>query len=302
MFPRPVEMSPNRGAKPDARRAGIQSIEIGSRILDVLAQSSSALGLKDVAQRSGMAASKVHRYMVSFTRSGLVQQDSITSRYDLGPLALRMGLVALRRRDVVRLANKALIDLNAQFDVTVILTIWAAHGPTVIGMSNGSELLIGNVTVGSVLPLLGSASGRVFLSFLPRSITKDLIEKELRGAFSSRPGSRVQSHEDVERVIAETLEEGFGRTRDELVPGLSAIAAPIFDHDGKLVASIAVLCVSNTIRNSRLPNPIIGALRRTALEVSERLGFLANSHDEKEKQPEKNVGSKRIPRSERIGS
>ena len=62
--------------------------------------------LKDLASDAGMSAAKAHRYLVSFQRIGLVTQDARTSRYDLGPASLKLGLASLARLDPVRLARE----------------------------------------------------------------------------------------------------------------------------------------------------------------------------------------------------
>ncbi|MBS0553285.1 MAG: helix-turn-helix domain-containing protein, partial [Proteobacteria bacterium] len=74
---------------------GVQSLEVGMSILKAMATGRRSMMLKDIAAAAGMPPSKVHRYLVSLIRSGLVEQDRLTSRYDLGPFALNLGLVAL---------------------------------------------------------------------------------------------------------------------------------------------------------------------------------------------------------------
>src|SRR5437762_330692 len=84
--PRPME-------KP---RRGIQSIEIGSQLLVALARHVSPMALRDVAKQAGMSAGKAHPYLVSFAKVGFVVQDA-AGRYELGPLALQLGLAKLQR-------------------------------------------------------------------------------------------------------------------------------------------------------------------------------------------------------------
>ncbi len=148
-----------RTSKVPAARQGIQSIEIGAILLGVLSDATGPLALKDLAARAGMSASKAHKYLVSLARVGLTQQHPISGHYDLGPIALKMGLAALNRRDVVRYATEAAIELNLHHDLTVMVTIWTPRGPIVISLYNSSALVVGNVSVGSILPVLRSASG-----------------------------------------------------------------------------------------------------------------------------------------------
>ena len=81
----------------EPQRAGIQSVEVGFSLLDVLANSGDALMLRDLAAKAGMSAAKAHRYLVSFQRLELVTQDAGSTRYDLGPAALKLGLASLSR-------------------------------------------------------------------------------------------------------------------------------------------------------------------------------------------------------------
>ena len=87
-------------------RAGIQSVEVGFELLSALSDAPGALMLRDLAAAAGMSAAKAHRYLVSFQRMGLVMQDPVSTRYDLGPAALRLGLASLSRIDAVKLARE----------------------------------------------------------------------------------------------------------------------------------------------------------------------------------------------------
>ena len=85
-------------------RRGIQSIEIGSELLGVLAQHVTPMALKDLAKAAGMSPGKAHPYLVSFLKVGFVTQDA-SGRYQLGPFALQLGLTRLQRLDVVKEAS-----------------------------------------------------------------------------------------------------------------------------------------------------------------------------------------------------
>ncbi|HKU98335.1 MAG TPA: helix-turn-helix domain-containing protein, partial [Vineibacter sp.] len=127
----------------------MQSVEIGAQILDALAAATGPSTLSEIAKRTGMTASKAHRYLVSFGKSGLVRQDPISSRYDLGEMALRLGLAAVSRLKVVQLATEAIVNLNQELDITTILTVWSERGPVVIGWYDASEIIVCNLNVGS---------------------------------------------------------------------------------------------------------------------------------------------------------
>lgn len=262
----------NRPSKQNGHRQGIQSVEIGYRLLEVLGDSPGAKSLRDLAHDARMSPSKAHRYLVSLIKCGLVIQDQATSRYDIGESAIRLGLAALNRRTAVRLSTEAAIELNQRLDKTVLVSIWGERGPTVIGWYDASQIVICNINIGSIFPLLRTATGRVFLAYLPRSITASIIDRELADAPAASVGWRIRNASDVDRLIQEVRRQRLGITREEFLPGLSAIAAPVFDHQGRIVAALAILGGRGSIEDLH-PGSTADHLRAAANDISQRLGF-----------------------------
>ncbi|MCU0869940.1 MAG: helix-turn-helix domain-containing protein, partial [Burkholderiales bacterium] len=120
-----ASLSDARAAAPATDRAaasrGIQSLEVAGRLLHALVRSNRALALKDLAADAAMPAAKAHRYLASFQRIGLIEQDPVTGRYDLGVGALELGLAAIGRIDPVRIASPTVPALAAEIDATVAL-------------------------------------------------------------------------------------------------------------------------------------------------------------------------------------
>src|ERR1700733_16306068 len=104
----PARVKPSRElmtARRPKSQQGVQSIEVGGRILQALARAPRPQMLRDLAAAAGMPAAKAHRYLVSFARMGLVEQQADTGLYDLGSFALELGLGALARLEPVTLAG-----------------------------------------------------------------------------------------------------------------------------------------------------------------------------------------------------
>ena len=252
-------------------RLGIQSIEIGVRLLDVLAAATGPMTLRDLAGGAGMSSSTARRYLVSLIKCGIVQQDAATSRYDLGEMSMRLGLAALHRSSAIRIATLATIEINQSSDETIALSVWGEHGPTIIAWYDSSNIVICNLNVGSVLPLLRSATGRVFLAFLPRAVTQKQIARELADdPAAARAGAR--SAADIDKIVAQVRRRRLGVTRGEFLPGLSAVAAPIFDFEGRLVAVMAMLGPQGRFDNAEADAHAL-LLKETADRVSHQLGF-----------------------------
>lgn len=253
------------------RRNGVQSIEVGSQLLEALADSTGPLYLGELASAANMSGSKARRYLVSLLHCGFVEQDSTTGRYDLGRMSLRVGLTTLNRQNAIRIATASLINLNQEMDRTVLLSIWSERGPIIIAWYDSSETLICNLNVGSILPVLRSVSGRLFLAYLPRGTTQSLLSIELKNEFVQTK-LRIRTEKDASRIIREIQRVGLSHTEELLVPGLSALGAPIFDHQGRIVAVMGIVGLPGTLHPSGPGSDGEVLLRRTR-EVSQRLGF-----------------------------
>ncbi|MEP7242744.1 MAG: IclR family transcriptional regulator [Gammaproteobacteria bacterium] len=257
-------MSPR---KPRAQQ-GIQSIEVGARLLQALAQATQPQMLRDLAVAADMPAAKAHRYLVSFARMGLVEQQAETGLYDLGAFALDLGLSALARLDPVTIAAPALAGLCKETGQTTALAVWANQGATIVRWLGADTPVAASLRVGSVLPLTRSATGGAFMAFLPEETTSRWVKKEL--AEQARKGLTPATQPEVDRVIAQTRKQGFART-SEFIPGIGGLAAPVFDHSGAMVLALVALGYSKPF-DAALAN-IASAVTRKATELSQRLGF-----------------------------
>lgn len=258
------------GARDSDSKNGVQSLEIGMTILRAISSGHRAMMLKDIAAAADMPASKVHRYLVSLVRCGLVEQDPATTRYDLGPFALSLGLVAVDRLDRVKLGLSAIADLRDQINQTTALAIWSDNGPVIIRSVRPYRPITVNVVTGTALNLLTSASGRVFAAHLPRPVTQDRITQEQ--ASQSVP-PELQSGTGVEALLAQVRADGVATVADyHLVPGVAAAAAPVFNFKREITLSILAIGVKGLIDLSP-DGPVIDALKRCAQDLSMRLGY-----------------------------
>ena len=149
---------------------GIQSAEIALDVLTRLAELGGAQSVSELGRSLDMPRAKVHRYLVSLERRGYVEQDPASARYRLGPQALHTGLAALAEVDFVKLAADGLDALSGAIGQTVFISIWGQHGPTIVQWRDARLPVTVNVRVGSVLPLLNSATGRVYAAWLPEDL------------------------------------------------------------------------------------------------------------------------------------
>jgi DNA-binding IclR family transcriptional regulator len=248
-------------AKRTKQQPGIQSVEVAAKILRALIEAERPIPLKNLAKLARMHPGKAHRYLVSLTRTDLVSKDDSSGYYGVGSMAVALGLCGLRNVDVVRESTMLLPALRDEINETVLLSIWSPKGPVVFALEESSRPVFMNIRVGSILPLLGTATGRVFAAFLPRDDVADLIAAESR-----------QSRQTIDsKLIEHTRVRGVASVEGTLVPGVNAISVPVFDHKSRIAGVIGALGRSEEIDVDH-GGLVARALLRTASEVSRRLG------------------------------
>jgi DNA-binding IclR family transcriptional regulator len=263
-------MSNNGGVR--ARR-GIQSVEVGGRLLHALAHHGRPMALKDLAADAGMPAAKAHPYLVSFGHIGLVEQERDSGRYALGPLALQMGLISLQQADPVRIAAPLLPELALRTGQTVALVVWGTRGPTIVLREASPSAVHVDMRHGTVFSIFGTASGRLFAAHLPADAVRPVYEAERRAAPRAAGGEAQAwpSWTQFQRELDDVRRHGLGRAEGAVVAGVSALSAPVFDHRGAMVLALTAIGPSAAL-DTRWQGPTAQALRDAAAAVSARLG------------------------------
>lgn len=252
-------------------RQGIQSIEVGFRLLRALTAANRPMMLRDIAKGAGMPAAKAHRYMVSFMRVGLVEQDSASGRYDLGSYALDLGLSGLGRLDPVRLAGPILENLCEEIQETVALAVWGNHGATIVRIVDAGTPITITLRAGTVLSLSKSATGRAFAAFFRPPFLKQLLDDELREMAETSNTAVTTLRRQLEKTLTEIREHGISRATGSLTPGINGFSAPVFDHSGQMVAAITALGSVGDF-DVEWNSPVATAMRAAAGRLSQRLG------------------------------
>jgi len=227
--------------------------------------------LRDLAREAGMAPAKAHPYLVSFSRIGLIEQDETTGRYEIGALALELGLISLRRLSAVRIATPKIAALADEIDHAISLAVWGTHGPTVVRLEEPSHPVHIAMRVGSVMALLETATGRAFAAFMPPKTVKAALDSGLDRLGVGYDPKRPKSAKLAE-MLDEVRKHGVARAIGDPLPGVNAFAAPVFDHSGRVSLVITAMGLEGTF-DVNWDSTIATALRDCASDVSNRLGY-----------------------------
>jgi DNA-binding IclR family transcriptional regulator len=252
-------------------QAGIQSVEVGFALLEALTQAPSPMMLRDIALAAKMSPAKAHRYLVSYQRLGLVMQDGASTRYDLGPAALKLGLACLERLDAVKLARQHMDALMDEIGHTVAIAVWGNHGPVIVHWQEPARSVTVNLRLGDVMPLLGSATGRCFAAFAPQASVMPLLKQELSQLHKAPRRGMPNNAAQAQALLEETRQQGLGRVVDTLLPGISGLATPVWDASERICLALVSLGSSASF-DADYAGHVAQALRQTAKMIGAQLG------------------------------
>ena len=250
----------------------VQSVEVGGRLLLALAEHPSPMPLKELAAKADLPPSRAHPYLVSFAKLGLIEQDPVSQRYALGPAALQIGLACLHQSDPIKAATPVAEALALEIDQAVAIAVWANFGPTIVRMIEGSQPLHVNMRAGTVMSILGTATGRAFAAVMPASKLEQAMSGPL-GDPRRADRSLVKSlGSELEQVAEEVRLHGVARAVGRPIPGVNAFSAPAFDHEGSAVLVITALGHEDNFPSAWNSRAAV-AVRSAAAEISARLGY-----------------------------
>lgn len=256
----------------DAGRLSIQSLDSALVVLRVLASFDRAASLTDIAREAGMPPSKVHRYLASFSKAGLVRQAQRAGLYDLAKGAIELGLAAMSRMNLVNDSADCLGQLVAQTGAAGLVAVWGPHGPTVVRWERTGSFVITSLGLGTVLPLLNSATGRIFLAYSPPHVVGQLLQREIDRARKldlSWPDLTPPGEEALELMVERIRKAGYASVDGRFIPGLNAISAPVLNWQGEVEAAVTLTSGDRSMLEAN--SSALRLLRERCEEVSVRV-------------------------------
>lgn len=263
--------------EPSRRRQKVQSAETGMAVLKALGAVGGAATLTTLAAKLQEHPAKVHRYLGSLVSSGFVFQDPVTARYVLGSEAIAIGLAAQRQSDALMVATQEIAELAETLNVSCFVAVMGNLGPVIVRWEEPMQAVLVNVRVGSVMPVLWSATGRCFATFDLSEQVDAQITREL-GRATDEQRRMLPHRKAVDALLASYRAKGCTWVVDTLLKGVSGVTAPVFDSAGHVPAVIVALGVTGSFDASP-DGANAQAVRRSAARVSERLGYPPNRAD-----------------------
>ncbi len=261
------------GRRDDAGVSGVsgavpvQSVDRAVAILEILARDGEA-GVTEVARELDVHKSTASRLLAALDRRELVAQDTARGKFRLGMGIVRLAGAVSRKLDLVQESRPVCRALAQQVGETVNLAILSGRDALYLDQVAGPAALSPHNWAGQRIPLHATSDGKVLLAYLSEAELKERLAPPL-ARFTDRTITAAAEFGDL---LAEVRRRGFATAVEELEAGLTAIAAPVRNAEGNVIASISASGPSFRIPADRIP-VLVGAVHRAAAEVTRRLGW-----------------------------
>jgi IclR family KDG regulon transcriptional repressor len=239
------------------------------RILECLAEDENpSATLTELSRRLHLHVSTVHRLMVNLVRQGFVETDPSTGGYRLSFRMLRMGLKVLDRLDFRQVALPLLRELNQKTQETVHLAILQGHQAVSIDKLGSPQPVALDAKLGSTIPLYCTGVGKSLLAVQREEVQGEILHA--LGLERHTPHT-ITGLTALRKELARIREQGYAIDNEEVVLGLRCVAAPIFNHQGQVLAAFSVAGPASRVTPERVPE-LAKLVCETAREISFRLG------------------------------
>jgi DNA-binding IclR family transcriptional regulator len=262
---------PHRGTAVREDAGPVQSVDRAVTILEILARDGEA-GVTEVARELGVHKSTASRLLAALDRRELVAQDTARGRFRLGVGLVRLAGAVGRGLDLVQESRPVCRALALEAGETVNLAILSGRDALYLDQVAGPAALSPHNWAGQRIPLHATSDGKVLLAYLPEAELTEALAPPL-ARFTERT---VTAAADLACVLSEVRRQGYATAVEELEAGLTAVAAPVRNAEGVVVASISASGPSFRIPAGRIP-VLAASVRRAAAEISRRLGWTAAS-------------------------
>ncbi|WP_163849236.1 IclR family transcriptional regulator [Pseudooceanicola aestuarii] len=236
-------------------------------ILEKIAFSDEAMSQTEIAAAMGIVKSAAHKHLHTLEESGWLIRDHRSHRYGIGPKAWLIGQRATWIDDLTQAADSRMRETRNQTGLAVVLSSVNKRSVTVIAALHGTHEIEIGVRQGSRLEVHASAQGQVMLAFGDPKLAEDVCAEPMQ-ALTPRtltdPGA-------LRRRITEVRQQGYAVAPQETLLGVNVIAAPVFGHDDRLIATVAM--IGSIQHLAETPDPaLVTAILELARSISQTRG------------------------------
>lgn len=246
----------------------IDAVVTSLRIIEYLADAPGYMRISEIAGELGLPRPRVFRHLRTLKDQGYVQQDSDNEKYQLTVKLYHVGQAIADRTDFLSVARRFMPELRDKAGLTVTIGQVEAGGIRVLDMCKYRSAVEITSRPGAFFDLHCSAQGKIALAFGPRHLWENLQGSSLE----SSTKDTITDLSEIGRELSLVKQRGWSVAPGQLLSGINAMAAPVFDGAGELVGTISCLGSIEDLPEDP-PESLVSLLTGTAAEMSAQLGF-----------------------------
>jgi DNA-binding IclR family transcriptional regulator len=250
--------------------ANVQSLERALTLLNKLSEYPEGIQISRLAEQVGLTKSTVHRLLATLTNMNYTIKDEETDKYKIGLQVLFLSRNLINNINVVTIAKPFLEKLCQEVNETIHLCIEDRGEVIYIDKIESNQTIRMYSRIGSRAPIYCTAVGKVLLSGMDKDKKNETISKM---KFIPKTPTTITSKEEFLEEIEKVDSQGYALDNSENEASLMCIAFPIFDHNGKIIASFSVSGPNNRVTPELIETTLIGKMKQCSIEISRNLGY-----------------------------
>jgi IclR family KDG regulon transcriptional repressor len=247
----------------------IQSVERAADILELFLVTKPELSIKEISENLNLSKSTVHGIIKTLEHRGYLQQNPEDLKYKPGIKLFELGNFVGKHLDIGKIARPIIRDLVDELNETVHLVSLQRDEIIYIEKVEGHSALTIYSHIGKRAPFHSTGVGKAILAHLNENEANRILSSINLESFTKYTMTNI---EEIKEQLHSIREQGYAVDDEEIELGLKCIAAPIFNHQGNVIASISCAAPKMRLDENRLPQVIAG-IKRAAAEISSDLGY-----------------------------
>ncbi|MED4055676.1 IclR family transcriptional regulator [Niallia taxi] len=252
--------------------SNVQSLERALTILNKLSEYPDGLQIARLTEQVGLSKSTVHRLLATLTNMNYVEKDMDTDKYKLGLQTLFLARNFLNSNTLVQTAKPFLTKLCKEVNETIHLCTKDREEVLYVDKIESTQTIRMFSRVGSRAPMYCTAVGKVLLSGLDSEALEESLSKM---EFVSKTAATITSKEELREEIDKVEQQGYALDNNENEKDLRCIAAPIYNHEGRIIASFSISGPSTRVTMDLINEVLVEKMKHYSADISRHLGFIS---------------------------
>jgi len=248
----------------------VQSVDRALIILEALAEAGSPMTLSNLAEEIELNISTVHRILTTLGERNFIEQKQESGKYYLGLKAFEIGNAAKKNINLINVAKPYLQKLVDECNETTNLAILDEGEVVYVDQAASTNMVKMFAQIGSRGPAYCTGTGKALLAYEPSDKRVQFFEEMGLRKLTEKT---VVDPEELEKEMKKIRQRGYALDMGEIEEGVRCVAAPIRNHEQKVVAAVSVSGPSIRMTEELIEEKIIPTVMKVANQISTQLGY-----------------------------